>query len=310
MKRLTEPSMSSINAWRKIRRSSPFYMMVLLPIGFYMIFHYTPMFGILIAFKDYNVYQGIWGSPWVGMRYFREYLGDPYFYKVFRNTIMIGVYHIIFNFPAPILLALLLNELRSNRFKRVVQTISYVPHFLSTAVVCGIALNFLSSDGLINRAIMALGFDRIQFMILPHWFRTIFVTSGIWTGVGWGSIIYLAALSGINPSLYEAAGIDGASRFQKTIHITLPGIAPTVMIMLIFQVGNILSVSFEKVLLLYNGAIYETADVLQTYIYRRGLVTNDFSYATAVGVFTSVVGVFFLTIANTFSRKLTGNGLW
>ena len=293
-----------------VKMSLPFYLMVLLPIAYYIVFHYIPMFGIVIAFKDYNIYQGIWGSPWMGLQYFNEFLSDPYFYKVLRNTMVIGLYHILFNFPAPIILALLLNEIKSNRFKRVVQTVSYIPHFLSTVVVCGIVLNLLSSDGLINQFLMALGLERIQFMILPQWFRTVFVTSGIWTGIGWASIIYLAALAGINPTLYEAASIDGASRMRMALNITLPGILPTVMVMLIFQVGSILSVSFEKVLLLYNGAIYETADVLQTYIYRRGLIGNDFSYATAVGLFSSVISVLFLASSNFLSRKLTDNGLW
>lgn len=281
-----------------------------IPFFYFAIFHYIPMFGIIIAFKDYNVFDGISGSAWVGFRYFSEFLSDPYFYKLIRNTVVIGAYQIIFVFPAPIILALLLNELRNRTFQRIIQTVSYLPHFLSTVVVCGILVNFLSYDGIVNQFLQALGLESIQFLMIPQWFRTIYISSEIWQGIGWGSIIYLAALTGIDPQLYEAATVDGANRWKRALHITLPGIAPTIIIMLLFSIGAIMSVSFEKVLLLSNGSNFEASDIIATYVYRRGLISSDFSYATAVGLFNSFIALFFLTIGNKISKKVSETSLW
>ncbi|WP_232436847.1 ABC transporter permease [Paenibacillus senegalimassiliensis] len=210
----------------------------------------------------------------------------------------------------PIILALLLNELKNRNFQRIVQTVSYLPHFLSTVVVCGILVNFLSYDGIINQLLQAIGLERIQFLMIPEWFRTIYISSEIWQGIGWGSIIYLAALTGIDPQLYEAATVDGANRWKRALHITLPGIAPTIIIMFLFSIGALMSVSFEKVLLLSNGSNFETSDIIATYVYRRGLISSDFSYATAVGLFNSFIALFFLTIGNKISKKVSETSLW
>ncbi|WP_238392310.1 ABC transporter permease [Paenibacillus antri] len=297
-------------SWTLMKKSKYYYLMFAIPLLYFLTFDYIPMFGILIAFKDYSVFDGILGSEWVGLAYFQEFLSDPYFYKILRNTLLIGLYQIAFAFPAPIVLALLLNELRYEKFKRFVQTVSYMPHFLSTVVVCGILVNFLSYDGLVNQALGFFGIENIHFLMIPEWFRTIYIGSGIWQGIGWGSIIYLAALTAIDPQLYDAAKIDGANRWKQMRHVTLPGIAPTIVIMLLFSIGAIMSVSFEKVLLLQNGANFDTSDIISTYVYRRGLVSTDFSYATAVGLFNSVVALFFLTIGNYISRKVSETSLW
>ena len=268
------------------------------------------MYGIIIAFKDYNIVKGIVGSPWVGVKHFQKFLMDPYFWKLVRNTLAINIYGLVWGFPAPIILALLLNELRNQRFKRLVQSISYLPHFISTVVVCGMIVNFLSTDGIVNQVIKSMGGKTIQFLMLPEWFRTIYIASGIWEGVGWGSIIYLAALTSVDEELYEAATIDGANRWKRLLHITLPGIAPTISIMLILNLGRLMSIGFEKIILLYNGSTYETADVISTFVYRRGLLGSDFSYATAVGLFQAVIGLILLYSANKISRKVSETGLW
>jgi putative aldouronate transport system permease protein len=284
--------------------------MLLIPIVYFVIFEYGPMFGLVIAFKDYNVFQGVWKSEWVGFQYFEEFLLDSYFWKLVRNTVLLNVYMLLFFFPMPIMLALILNEVRRKLFKRFVQTISYLPHFLSTVVVCGILVNFLSHEGLINELVAFVGMDPIPFLMRPQWFRTIYVGSEIWQGIGWGSIIYLAALTSVDPHLYEASRMDGANRWHQIRHITLPGIAPVITIMFLLTLGNIMTVGFEKVLLLYTGPTYETADVLSTFIYRRGLIDSDFSYSTAVGFFQSIIVLLFITIANAISRKVSETSLW
>ncbi|MDF2719327.1 MAG: carbohydrate transporter rane protein 1, family [Paenibacillus sp.] len=284
--------------------------MFLIPFVYFVVFHYIPLFGILIAFKNYNVFQGVLDSPWVGTKYFRQFLSDPYFYKLLKNTLLIGVYHLLFSFPAPIVLALLLNELRHHVFKRIVQTVSYLPHFLSTVVVVGIIVNFTAYDGIINRFLGLFGVEGIHFLMMPEWFRTIYIGSEIWQGIGWGSIIYLAALAGVDPQLYEAATIDGANRWKQMLHVTLPGIAPAIIILLLFNIGAVMSVSFEKVLLLSNGSNQEASDVISLHVYRRGLISNDLSYATAVGLFNSVLSVLFLTVANRVSKKVSETSLW
>ncbi|MDE0446817.1 MAG: ABC transporter permease subunit [Spirochaetaceae bacterium] len=297
-------------AVRVLRKDRYLYLIFLLPFLYFLVFHYLPIYGVIIAFKNYKVAFGIWGSKWVGLQYFIEFLTDPYAWKLIRNTMLLSFYSIVFGFPIPIILALLLNELQISWFKRVVQTVSYLPHFISVVVVAGMVVNFLSSDGLVNRIIVALGGESFPWLMQPRWFPGIYVISGIWQHAGWSSIIYLAALSAIDPELYEAATIDGAGRFQQMRHITLPGIAPTITILLILDLGRIMSVGWEKILLLYTGATYETADVLQTYIYRRGLEGADFSYATAVGVFQGLVGLAFVVGANYLSRRLSDTSLW
>ncbi len=284
--------------------------MMLIPIVYYVLFHYAPMYGVLIAFKDYKVARGVWGSSWVGFKWFEKFMTDPYFWKLVRNTLLLNIYGLLWGFPIPVLLAVMLNEVRHSGYKRVIQTVSYLPHFISTVVVCGIVVNFLSLDGIINRAIAALGFEKILFMAEPGWFRTIFTASGIWQSCGWNSIIYLSALTAVDQEIVEAAMIDGANRFQKIRYVMLPCITPTITIMLIMQLGRLMSLGYEKILLLYNGSTYETADVISTYVYRRGILSNDFSYSTAVGLFQSVVGVILLVTSNQITKKLSENSLW
>jgi ABC-type polysaccharide transport system, permease component len=296
--------------WKKIKKSKYLYLMMLIPIVYYVLFHYMPLYGVLISFKDYKVAKGVWGSPWVGFKWFEKFLTDEYFWKLVRNTLLLNIYGLLWGFPIPIALALMLNEVSSSGFKRIIQSVSYLPHFISTVVVCGMVMNFLSLDGIINRFVAFLGFDKIQFMLMPEWFRTVFTASGIWQTCGWTSIIYLSALTAVDQEVLEAAMIDGANRFQKIRYVTLPSIAPTISIMLIMQLGKLMSLGYEKIILLYNGSTYETADVISSYVYRRGILNNDFSYSTAVGLFQSVVGVLLLICSNTITKKLSENSLW
>ena len=294
-----------------LRRDWQLYLMLLLPVIYYFLMKYMPMYGTLIAFKKFSARKGIWNSPWVGFVNFEKILSDPYFYKLIRNTLLINVYSLVFAFPASILFALLLNEMRSRRYRQVVQTVSYLPHFISTVVVCGLVTNFLRTNGgIINDLIALTGGERISFLTRPEYFRTIYIVSDIWQHLGWDAIIYIAALTGIDPQLYEAATIEGANRYQKTVHVTLPCIAPTITIMLILRVGNLMNLGYEKILLLYSGATYETADVISTFVYRRGLMTADFSYGTAVGLFQSVVSLLLVVSTNWIGKRISDTGLW
>lgn len=286
------------------------YIMLIPVVAYYLIFHYQPMYGAQIAFKDFNPSAGIWGSEWVGFKHFKAFFESYYFWRLLRNTVLINLYDVLFGFPAPIILALLLNEITNNKFKRTVQTVTYVPHFISMVVICGIIIDFLSTDGVINQIISTFGIEPIQFMIRPEWFRTIYISSGIWQQIGWGTIIYLAVLSNINPGLYEAAKIDGASRLKQTMHITIPGIMPTIIIMLILRMGKMMNVGVEKVLLLYNTNTYETADVISSFVYRKGLLENNYSYSTAIDLFNSVINFFLLITVNRISKKVTDTSLW
>lgn len=297
--------------WAKIKKNKLLYLMFLPVVVYYLIFHYAPMFGIVIAFKDYNAFTGFIRSPWVGLKHFKDFFSSPYCWRLIRNTFLISFYGLIFGFPAPILLALLLNELKDGWFKKTTQTISYLPHFVSTVIIVGMYVNFLSpSTGLINNIIEKLGGERIYFLNEPKYFRSLYTIMNIWKGVGWGSIIYLAALTGIDPELYEACIIDGGGRLRQTWHITLPGIANTVIIMLIMRIGSLLSVGYESIILMYTPATYETADVISTYVYRRGLVDADYSFSTAVGLFNSVVGFIFIFTANALAKRFSETSLW
>ena len=296
---------------RKLKKSSLLYIMFLPVIVYYIVFHYAPMVGIVIAFKDYNAFKGIWASPWVGLKHFEAFFTTPYFWRLLRNTFLISFYGLIFGFPAPIILALLLNELKDGKFKKVTQTISYLPHFVSSVVIASMLVQFLSpGNGMINNLIEALGGTRTYFLNDPRYFRTIYTLMNIWKGVGWGSSIYLAALTGIDSELYEACIIDGGGRLRQTWHITLPGIANTIVIMLIFRVGDLLSVGSDMILLLYNPAIYKTSDVISTYVYRRGLVEADYSFSTAVGLFNSIIALILLTTTNQIAKKYSDTSLW
>ncbi|MBM3187554.1 MAG: sugar ABC transporter permease [Chloroflexi bacterium] len=295
---------------RALKRDKYLYLLMLLPLAYFAIFHYVPMYGVTLAFKDFDVGKGILRSPWVGLKHFREFFSNPYSLKLVRNTLLLRLWDIAFGFPVPIVLALLLNELRSERFKRLVQTSSYLPHFMSLVVVCGMIVTFLASDGPINSVVRYFGGKPQPWLLRAEWFRPIFTFSGIWQSAGWESIIYLAALTGISLELYEAAMIDGANRWQRLLYITIPGIAPTVTIMFLLRIGQILTIGFQKVLLLYSGAVYETADVLGTYVYRRGILGADFSFATAVGLFQSAVGLVFIVVSNRLAKQVGETSLW
>ncbi|MNI02641.1 putative multiple-sugar transport system permease YteP [compost metagenome] len=297
--------------WKKVIRSKYLLLMFLPCLAYYLIFKYVPMFGIVVSFKDYNLYKGIWESDWVGLKYYKMFFNSPDFWVIMRNTLLLGIYKLVFGFPAPIILALLLNEVKNVVFKRFVQTVSYLPHFISNVVVAGMVVMFLSpSTGFINHIINSLGFQSIHFMNAPDMFRSIYVASEIWQHIGWETIIYLAALTSIDPSLYEAADMDGASRWRKLWHVTLPGVASTIIILLILNVGRVLEIGFEKVFLLYNPATYSTADILSTYVYRTGLVSGNFSYAAAIDMFTGVVCLFFIYSTNYLSRRISQTSLW
>lgn len=299
-------------AWRARIKKNLFLYLMFLPVAlYYLVFKYAPMFGLVIAFKDYNAFVGILGSKWVGMKYFDQFVHSMYFWRLIRNTLAISFLDLLVNFPAPIILALMLNEVQHKRFKSVVQTISYLPHFVSTVVIVGILVNFLSlSTGLINNILAAVGLQRIHFLAEPSYFWPIFTLMNVWRSVGWSSIIYIAALSGIDPTLYEAAVVDGAGRWRQLFCVTLPALLPTIVTLLIMRVGHVLDVGYEAIILMYNPQIYETADVISTYVYRRGLIDADYSFAAAVGLFQSLVGMLMVMGANALSRKLTETSLW
>ena len=292
------------------KRNKFIYLLVLPVIIYFILFYYKPMYGIIIAFKRYRASAGIHGSPWVGIENFKRFFNDIYFWRVLRNTFSISLQTLLFAFPAPILLALLLNEVSVGWFKRTVQTISYMPHFISLVVVCGLIKSFSQTGGVFNDIIAFLGGDRINLLADKNLFYPIYILSGIWQSIGWNSIIYLAALSGIDQEQYEAARVDGAGRLRQMISITLPGIFPTISMLLVLNLGGILNVGYEKILLLYQPLTYEVADVISTYVYRKGLLEADFSFSTAVGLFNSLINVIFLAAANRISKKLGQSGLF
>lgn len=293
-----------------IKRRKTLYIMSIPVLAYYMIFHYLPMYGLVIAFQDFVPARGFFGNEWVGTKYFIDFFTDRYFERVVRNTLMINIYQLIFGFPIPILFALLLNEISQIWFKKITQTITYMPHFISSVVVCGICLDFCRSTGVIPTTLSIFGVKPINLLSRPEYFRGIFVTLNIWQQFGWGSIIFLAALSGIDLNLYEAAVIDGANRFKQTLYITIPGILPTIVILLILRIGRLMSLGWEMIILLYSPLTYETADVISTYAYRRGLIQFDYSYGAAVGLFNSVINFILLMTANKISRKINETSLW
>ncbi|NBD28127.1 ABC transporter permease [Paenibacillus glycinis] len=286
------------------------YLMMLPVIAYYVVFHYAPMYGALIAFKDYSPMKGILGSDWVGLKHFEDFFRSYYFLRILKNTLLISLYSLLFEFPAPIVLALLINEVRHRAFKRTVQTITYMPYFISLVVICGIITDFTNADGLINRVFTWLGYDGQAMLQKPDLFRPIYILSEIWQRIGWESIIYIAALMSIDQEQYEAARMDGASRFKQIFYITLPGIMPTIAIMLILRMGNLLNVGFEKIILLYNPVTYEKADVISSFVYRKGLLEFGWSYSSAVGLFNSAINLVLLVLANYVSRRVSKNSLW
>jgi putative aldouronate transport system permease protein len=279
-------------------------------IAYYIIFHYIPMYGLVMAFKDFSPRLGILHSPWIGIEHFKTFFFSYYSWRIIRNTLLISFYSLIWGFPWPIILALLINEVNNVSFKRIVQTITYLPHFIAMVVICGIIKQFTGTEGVINNIIAWMGGERQSLLSQPELFRTIFISSGIWQQVGWSSIIYLAAISSIDVQLYDAAYVEGANRLQQARFITVPGILPTMIILLILSIGQLMQVGWQKILLLYNPLIYETADVIQTFIYRKGILNMKYGFSTAVELFNSVINLVLIVTVNRVSKKITGTSLW
>lgn len=295
---------------KDFRRNYSLYLLVLPVLIFYILFSYKPMYGAIIAFKEYSPRLGIMDSPFVGFDNFTRFFKSTYFPRLMKNTLSISLYSLIFGFPAPIILALLLNEVKSNRFKKLTQSITYLPHFISLIVVTGMVVNFSMTTGLFNDVIVFFGGERSPLLQNPELYRSIYIASSIWQEVGWGSIIYLAALSGVDSELYEAAMIDGAGKIKQLMYVTLPSILPTIITMLILKMGSLMSLGYEKTILLYNPATYEKADIISSYVYRIGLLEQDWSYSTAIGLFNSVINFALLLITNKISKKLSETSLW
>lgn len=288
------------------------YLMLLVPIVYYIVFRYLPMFGNIIAFRKYKAGGSIFGSQNSGLKYFKQFIGDKSFWRAFKNTLILNFTYLLFRFPLTLIFALLINEIRNLHWKKFVQTVSYLPHFISMVIVCGVIKELLGTTGPINNVIVSMGGRPEQFLSIAKYFVPIFTISGIWQSMGWGTILYLAAMSNINPSLYEAAAVDGAGHFQRVWHITLPSIMPTITTLLILDIGGLVGSggAFEKVFLLYNPMIYSSADIVSTYVYRMGLGSGNYSYATAVGLFEGLINLILLTSANFLSKKLTQSSLF
>ena len=293
-----------------LREYHEIYIMLIPVVLYYILFKYMPMVGNVIAFQDYSITRGIFESEFVGLKHFSTFLKDVYFWRLLRNTLMLNLWSLVLEFPSAIIMALLLNEVRCLAFKKTVQTVTYMPHFISSVIIAGMVLDFVSNDGLINSVINRFGLETVPFITDPKYFRGIYTISGIWQSVGWNSIIYISALSAIDAGLYEAAAIDGASRWRQTFHITLPGLLPTIAIMLIMRIGSMMTTGYEKIILLYNPTTYETADVISTYVYRQGIRGAQYSYSAAIGVFNSVINFILLVFANWFSKRTNGRGLF
>lgn len=297
---------------KKYKQYRVLLLMMLPALIYYFVFHYLPMYGVLLAFKDFKITQGILGSPWAGFTHFVKIFNDSYFYTVLENTLLISLYKLIFGFPVPIIFALLLSEIASQKFKKVVQTISYLPHFISWVVLAGIFFTIFSLDGPVNGLIKFLGGEPSLFLADPRYFRTILVVTSIFQGFGWGSIIYFAAISNIDPQLYEAAVIDGAGRFKRMFYISIPMLAPVIAIMLILSMSGILDAGFDQIFNMYNVQVYNVSDIIDTYVYRKGLVDMNYSYATAVGLFKSVIALILIIAVNRIVKWIGGkeHALW
>ncbi|MCR8631385.1 ABC transporter permease [Paenibacillus radicis (ex Xue et al. 2023)] len=316
---MTKPHLSGVSTrrndllyWsRRIARNRWLYLMALPGFFYFVIFKYIPMWGVMIAFKDYRPFLGFSQSPWVGMKYFDRFFNDPSFFQLLSNTLILGLYNLIFFFPAPIIIALLLNELRSERFKRFVQSMIYVPHFVSWVVVIGIAYVFLTTEGgLLNDIIASSGGTKINFLASEEWFRPMIILEVVWKETGWGTIIFLAALAGVDPQLYEAARIDGANRWRQIWHITLPAIRSTIIILLILRLGHFLETGFEQIWLMLNPLNRSLGEVFDTYVYTSGITQGQFSYSTAVGLFKSFVGLLMVMGANWLAKKFGEEGIY
>ena len=300
-----------IRLFDHFKREWQIYLMLLPTIVWFLVFLYKPMYGLQIAFKDYSIFRGVSGSPWIGLEHFGTLFSNDSFIRAVKNTITISFYNLLFGFPAPIILALMFNEILHASYKRTAQTIVYLPHFISSVIIAGIVITAFSPTlGIVNIVMGWFGLDSIYFLTQPQWFRPIFVGTGIWQEAGFGSIVFLAAIAGVNPSLYESAVVDGASRWQMMWKITIPSILPTILIMLIIRIGNVMEVSFELVILLYQPATYETADVVNTWVYRQGLQSGQYDLAAAAGLFNAVVAFTLVMTANTLSRRFSRTSLW
>lgn len=296
---------------REVQNHWQLYVMLFLVVAYFLIFKYLPMYGVQIAFRQYKARAGIWNSPWVGLDNFKRFFNSYYCGRLIRNTVKISVYSLAFGFPVPIILALMISELRGKRFKKVLQIVTYAPHFLSITVLVGmIQLFFATGSGFVNQIRNSLGFDSIAFLTEPRYFLPMYVISGIWQEAGWGSVIYIAAIAGVDYTLYEAAYLDGAGIIKRIWHVTLPSILPTIVMLLILKMGSLLNVGFEKAYLMQNSLNLETADIISTYVYRVGLQQADYSYSTAVGLFTSIVNFVLLLLVNKISRYVTEISLW
>ncbi len=295
---------------KDLRKYKSLYLLAIPVVIWYILFHYKPMYGLIIAFKDYRPGLGIAGSEWVGLKHFISFFKSFYFERTLKNTLIISFSQIIFGFPAPIIFALLLNEVKNMKFKRTIQTISYMPHFISTVVICGLIHTFTSSTGFITTIATKFGFPKVSMLTKANLFVPIYTISGIWQQMGWSAIIYISALAGVDQQLYEAAQIDGANRWKQTIHITIPSISSTIIIMLLLRLGSIMTVGFEKIILLYNEAIYETSDVISTYLYRRSLGEFQYSLGAAIGMFNSLINFILIIMFNKISKKASEVSLW
>jgi putative aldouronate transport system permease protein len=296
---------------RDVSRDKQLYLLLLPFLVYFILFKYKPMYGLLIAFKDYSVFKGMSKSPWVGFEHFTVLFRSPYLIRIVRNTFLISIYSLIFGFPAPIVLALLLNSVKNGLFRKTVQTCTFLPHFVSVVVVAGLVTNFLApTNGLVNLALEKLGFEKTYFLTKPEFFRPILIAMGIWKETGFASIVYLASLSAIDPQLYEAAYMDGAGSWRRLTHITIPGILPTIMVLLVLRLGTLLNVGYETIILLYQPATYETADVINTYVFRSGLTEGKYDLAAAVGLMNSVVALILVSVSNYVSKRGTEYGVW
>lgn len=297
--------------WKGVKRHWQLYLLVLAPIAYFIIFKYLPMYGAQIAFREFSIVKGITGSDFVGLKHFIAFFESPNFWILIKNTLGISVYSLIIGFPAPILLALALNEVRNVRFKKTVQMVTFAPYFISTVVMVSMIIIFLSPRlGFVDHIVRAVGLESINFLGVPAYFKSIFVLSNVWQGIGYGAVVYLAALAGINPELYEAAKVDGASRIQKIRHVDIPGIAPAAIILLILSVGQIMNVGFEKIYLLQNPLNTSTSEVISTYVYKIGLLGANFSFSAAVDLFNSVTNLILLVVINQFAKRISENSLW
>lgn len=309
--RVTQAAINKPRTWKTIVKDWDLYLMLVPGLIFLLLMKYSPMYGLIIAFQDFSIFKGIGESPWVGFKHFEKLVANDQFLNVLSNTLLISFYKLIFLFPAPIIVAILLNEIRKMMFKKIVQSVIYLPHFISWVIISGLFVNLLSlNDGIVNTVIEKLGGERIAFFMDQNVFRSLLVVTEGWKDIGWGSIIYLAAIAGIDPQLYEASKMDGANKLQQMRHVTLPGIFSTIVLMLILRLGNMLEAGTEQILVMYNPVVYDVSDVIGTYVYRVGLGASDYSFSTAVGMFESIVAFTLVVFGNSICKKFLGRSIW